>query len=134
MAIELQIVAATTLILFLVIGVQGTLVPLNQGFGWGLGSRDEAVTKTTLQQRATRTVANHIEGMLLYVPLALIIVISDLSSDLTALGAILYFAGRATFAPLYLLGVPYLRTLAWTVSVVGILVLGYVVMSAALAG
>ncbi|MEL6724837.1 MAG: hypothetical protein AAFP81_10895 [Pseudomonadota bacterium] len=40
MAIELQIVAATTLILFLVIGVQGTLVPLNQGFGWGLGSRD----------------------------------------------------------------------------------------------
>ncbi|MEL6724836.1 MAG: MAPEG family protein [Pseudomonadota bacterium] len=92
------------------------------------------MTKTTLQQRATRTVANHIEGMLLYVPLALIVVISDLSSELTGLGAILYIAGRATFAPLYLLGVPYLRTLAWTVSVVGVLILGYVVMTAALAG
>ena len=133
MAFELQIVAATTLILFLVIGVQGSLVPLTQGFGWGLGSRDEDVSKSVLQGRASRTVANQIEGMAIFIPLALIVVISDLSSDLTVLGATLYIAGRAAFAPLYLLGVPYLRTLAWTVSVIGILMIGYVVLMAALA-
>ena len=134
MAFELQMVAAAALILFLVIGVQGALVPFNQGLGWGLGSRDEEKAKSNLQGRATRTVANHIESMALFIPLALIVVISDLSTELTVLGAGLYAIGRAVYAPLYLLGVPYLRTLAWALGVIGILILGYVVMTAALAG
>ena len=73
MSFELQAVAYSSLILFVLILVQGTLVPLNQGFAWGLGSRDAKRDSTALQARASRTIANHIEGMLLFVPFAFLI-------------------------------------------------------------
>lgn len=133
MAFELQMVVATSVILLVLLVIQGTLVPLNQGFAWGLGSRDAPKDKTALQNRFTRTVANHIEGMLLFVPLALVVVLAELSSGLTVLGAGLYIAGRLAFAPLYLMGVPYLRSLAWGVALTGILLIGYETVLAALA-
>ena len=132
MGFELQAVVWTTVILVAVIGFQGALVPVNQGFGWGLGSRDEAREKTALQARTDRTVANHIEGMLVFVPLALVVTISDISSTLTIWGAGLYLLGRVLFAPLYLLGVPYLRSLVWGVSLIGILMIGYETVRAAI--
>lgn len=132
MGIELQAVVWTTVILAALIGFQGGLVPVFQGFAWGLGNRDEVRTKTELQSRTARTVANHIEGMMVFVPLALIVVISDLSSTLTVWGAGLYLLGRVLFAPLYLIGVPYLRSLVWGVSLIGILMIGYEVIRAAL--
>ena len=60
MGFELQAVVWTTVILTALIGFQGGLVPVNQGFVWGLGNRDEAREKTALQTRTARTVANHI--------------------------------------------------------------------------
>ena len=130
MAFELQAVGATTLILFLLLMYQGALVPIYQGFAWGLGSRDAPKDKAALQERAARTVANHIEGMMLFVPLVLIVELAALSSSLTILGAWLYIIGRLAFAPFYLLGVPYLRSLVWGVAVGGIMLIGYEVLIA----
>ncbi|MEL6666266.1 MAG: MAPEG family protein [Pseudomonadota bacterium] len=132
MGFEVQAVVWTTAILAALLGFQGGLVPVYQGFAWGLGNRDEAREKTALQLRTARTVANHIEGMMVFVPLALIVAISDLSSTLTIWGAGLYLLGRALFAPLYLIGVPYLRSLVWGVSLLGILMIGYEVIRAAI--
>lgn len=130
MSFELQMVGVTTLILFILLNYQGALVPMIQGFAWGLGSRDEPKEKTALQNRAARTIANHIEGMMLFVPLVLMVELGDLSTGLTVLGAGLYAAGRAAFAPLYLMGVSYLRSLAWGVALIGILLIGYEVILA----
>ena len=132
MGFELQAVVWTTVILVTLIGFQGGLVPVNQGLAWGLGNRDEAREKTALQTRTARTVANHIEGMSVFVPLARVVAISDLSSTLTIWGAGLYLVGRVLFAPLYLVGVPYLRSLAWGVSLLGILLIGFEVVRAAI--
>ncbi len=131
MGFELQMVLGTVLILFALLMFQGTLVPLNQGFGWGLGSRDSKQEYTAMQGRTTRTIANHIEGMLLFIPLVAIVELADLSSSLTALGAGIYLAGRIAFAPIYLMGVPYLRSLAWGVAVLGIMLVGFEVVVAA---
>ena len=130
MAFELQAVVLTTLILFILLLLQGSLVPLNQGFAWGLGSRDAPRDKTAVQDRAARTIANHIEGILLYVPLALIVERLQLSSVLTVWGAGLYLGGRVAFAPFYLLGVPYLRSAAWGVAVLGTIILAVPVFGA----
>ena len=132
MGFELQAVVWTTVILAALIGFQGGLVPVYQGFVWGLGNRDDVREKTALQLRTARTIANHIEGMMVFVPLALIVVISDLSSTLTIWGAGLYLLGRALFAPLYLIGVPYLRSLVWGVGLFGILMIGFEVVRAAI--
>ena len=119
MAIELQAVVWTTVILFVLLFIQGMLVPLKQGFAWGLGSRDESREITAFQGRATRTVSNHIEGMLMFVPLVLVAQMSGISSPLTVWGAGLYLGSRVVYAPLYMLGVPLWRSIAWAGAVAG---------------
>lgn len=133
MSFELQMVAGSVAILFALLVFQGTLVPLNQGFGWGLGSRDSKQEYTDMQGRASRTVANHIEGMLLFVPLILVVELASLSSQLTVYGAGIYLVSRLAFAPLYLLGVPYLRSLVWGIALLGIMMIGFEVTLAAFA-
>ncbi|MEM7330396.1 MAG: MAPEG family protein [Pseudomonadota bacterium] len=130
MSIELQAVMGTTLILFVLLMLQGTLVPLNQGFTWGLGSRDAVREKTAMQGRTARTIANHIEGMLLFVPMALIVEQLQLSSTLTVWGAGLFLFGRIAFTGFYLMGIAYLRSAAWAVAVLGIVLTAIPVLSA----
>ena len=132
MTLELQAVIVTTLILFMLLMFQGGLVPVNQGLKWGLGSRDEARKPTELQARTSRTIANHIEGMLLFVPLVMVAELMQLATSMTAIGAGLYLAGRAAFAAFYLLGVPYLRSAAWGVSLIGIMIFAVPVIAAAI--
>lgn len=90
-----------------------------------VGARDDLPSAglTPFHGRTKRAQANMTEGMILFTPLVLITVQMNAVSDLTALGAALFFYGRLAFAPLYYFGVPWLRTLAWFVSVVGILIL-----------
>ena len=73
--------------------------------------------------RARRAQANMTEGMVMFVPLVLVAAHLDAFSADTALGAVLFFYGRLAFAPLYWFGVPWLRTLAWAVSMLGILLI-----------
>ena len=125
MSFELQATVWTSLILFALLLFQGALVPVVQGFGWGLGSRDAPRDATVLQGRAARTVANQMEGMMLFVPLVLVAHLAGISTGLTVWGAALYLGGRVLFAPLYLFGVPVLRSAAWGVSVTGIVLIAY---------
>lgn len=78
---------------------------------------------TPLHGRTKRAQANMTEGMIMFVPLVVILVHMGITSSLTALGAALFFWGRLVFAPMYYFGVPWLRTLAWAVSILGILLL-----------
>lgn len=68
MSILLWSIFGSVTILFMLINFQGGLVPKYQGLKWGLGGRDAPVDKADIQGRADRTVQNHIEGMLLYIP------------------------------------------------------------------
>lgn len=120
MTFELQMLLATTAILFVLLAVQGVLVPINHGFGWGLGSRDEPRTPSPLQRRVARTIANHMEGMALFAPLVIVVHLTGLSSELTVWGSAVYVIGRAGFAAFYLGGVPIWRSLAWGISVTGL--------------
>jgi uncharacterized MAPEG superfamily protein len=88
-----------------------------------VGARDDmpAAGLTTFHGRTKRAQANFTESMVMFVPLCLIAVYSNDTSALTALGAALFFYGRLAFAPMYYFGVPWLRTLAWFVSIIGIL-------------
>lgn len=73
--------------------------------------------------RAKRAQINMIEGMCMFAPLVLVAAVTDSFSALTALGAALFFWGRLVFAPTYWFGVPWVRTLAWAVSIVGVLMI-----------
>ena len=90
-----------------------------------VGPRDDLPAQglTPLHGRTKRAQANMTEAMIMFTPLVLIAVQMNALSAMTALGAALFFYARLAFAPLYYFGVPWLRTLAWLVSMVGILMI-----------
>ena len=90
-----------------------------------VGARDNLPSAglTPFHGRTKRAQYNMIEGMCMFAPLIIVAAVTDNFSSLTALGAALFFWGRLVFAPTYWFGVPWLRTLAWGVSIVGILMI-----------
>lgn len=94
---------------------------LARGLPWAVGPRDEpgaAIGKVAA--RLDRTWKNFVETFPLFVAAILVEAQVPQDSDLAALGAQLYFWGRVAFLPLYAIGVPYLRTIVWTVALAGI--------------
>jgi uncharacterized MAPEG superfamily protein len=90
-----------------------------------VGPRDNlpAAGLTPFHGRAKRASANFVESMCMFVPLVLVAAVTDSFSELTALGAALFFWGRVAFAPSYWFGIPWVRTLAWFVAIIGILMI-----------
>jgi len=73
--------------------------------------------------RAARAHRNMIENLVLFAALVLALAVAGKSNGATVLGAQLFFWGRVAYAGIYLAGIPWARTGAWTVSVIGLLVL-----------
>lgn len=53
--------------------------------------------------------------------MVLAVVLTKTNTAHTALGAMLYFWARVVYLPVYIIGIPYLRTLVWAVSLWGLL-------------
>jgi uncharacterized MAPEG superfamily protein len=73
--------------------------------------------------RAHRAHRNMLENLLLFAALVLAVVALNGSNATTVLGAQLFFWGRLAYAAIYLAGIPWLRTGAWAVSVVGLVLI-----------
>lgn len=119
MSIMFWAVLASVIILFLLVNFQGALVPKYQGLKWGLGGRDAPMERPDIQGRADRTVRNHIESMLMFVPLAMMAHILGLDGKLITWGAWLYIIGRIGFAPAYLGGWFGVRSMFWALGITG---------------
>jgi uncharacterized MAPEG superfamily protein len=50
-----------------------------------------------------------------------IVSIADLETRWTAIGALVWLGARVVYLPLYALGVPKVRTLAWAVGMAGLM-------------
>jgi uncharacterized MAPEG superfamily protein len=59
------------------------------------------------------------EGLVMFAVFILAAVVGQRTNHWTAQGAELYFFGRLVHAPLYLAGVPWLRSIAFMVCVAG---------------
>jgi uncharacterized MAPEG superfamily protein len=91
------------------------------GTKWNMGARDEALPPALpLVGRLERAQANFFETFPIMIAAVLIVLAAGLTGKWLAIGAWLWLGGRAAYLPLYALGVPYLRTLAWLISIVGL--------------
>jgi uncharacterized MAPEG superfamily protein len=61
--------------------------------------------------------------MVLFTALVLIAAVAGKANATTAMGAMLFFWARLVYAVVYLIGVPWLRTLVWVVSVIGMVMI-----------
>lgn len=94
---------------------------LGRGMPWAMGPRDgEWPALGKVAARLDRAWKNYLETFPLFVAAILVEAMAPQDSELPALGAQLYFWGRVAFLPIYAIGLPFVRTVAWTVSLVGI--------------
>ena len=91
------------------------------GTKWNVGARDEELPPPQpIVGRLARAQANFFETFPVFAAAALIVSLAQMTNKWTAIGAWLWLGGRLVYLPLYAAGVPYLRTVAFLVSVVGI--------------
>jgi uncharacterized MAPEG superfamily protein len=126
MAVELQVLGWSIVLGLVYVLFAVTLVTLQRGLGWNASNRDgETKPLSGAAARADRASRNFLETFGFFVAAVLAVVLAQRSNAHTVLGVQLYFWARVVYLPVYAIGIPYLRTLVWTVSVVGIvMVLG----------
>jgi uncharacterized MAPEG superfamily protein len=87
---------------------------------WLLGPRDDPRPVTGQAARLSRAYANFLETFPLFAVAVIATLLAGKTGNQTAFGAWLYLIGRVAYTPLYALGLPVVRTIAWTASMVGI--------------
>ncbi|MEQ1518647.1 MAG: MAPEG family protein [Usitatibacteraceae bacterium] len=97
---------------------------LQRGYRWTASSRDQAVPPMTgISGRIERGLQNFLETFPFFVCAVLIAHLLDLHNTYTEAGALLYFWGRIIYLPLYAFGVRVLRSIAWNVAMIGIIMI-----------
>jgi uncharacterized MAPEG superfamily protein len=87
------------------------------------GNREDMPRFAGWAGRATRAHLNMLESLVLFAILVLVAQAANIHSSGTLLGAQLFFWGRVAHAVIYIAGIPWLRTVAWGVSVAGLIML-----------
>ena len=124
MAIELQMLVWSIVLGIVYVLVAATASAMQRGGRWAAGSRDEVVTPLTgVAGRLERAQRNFLETFPFFAVAVLAVAVLNRYSHATELGAQLYFWGRVLYLPLYASGVYLVRSLAWGVSLVGIVML-----------
>ena len=120
---DLKILVWTVVLAFVEVLVAVLGAQAQVGLGPLAGNRDEVPPLTGFAGRATRAHRNMMESLPLFIALVLVAQIAGKTSAMTLLGAHLFFWGRLAHWLIYLAGIPWLRTLAWLVSVVGMILI-----------
>jgi uncharacterized MAPEG superfamily protein len=123
MSLELKLLVWSTALTF----VQGAIAVFGAMQRVGLpalaGNREELPAMEGWAGRAQRAHRNMLEYLVLFASLVLVAQIAGKANTVTALGAQLFFWARVVYVPVYLLGIPWVRTAVWAVSIVGLLLI-----------
>lgn len=87
------------------------------------GNREPLPELTGWAGRAQRAHRNMLETLVLFAALVIVAHMAGLNSDATVLGAQLFFWARLAYAVIYLVGIPWVRTAAWAVSMAGLVII-----------
>ena len=94
------------------------------GTKWNTSARDgEQPLLSIMTNRLFRAQANFFETFPLFAVLILVTAVTQLYSIYSQVGAILYLIARVIYLPLYAFGIPYLRTIVWLISLLGIILI-----------
>jgi uncharacterized MAPEG superfamily protein len=121
MPIEIRIAAYGALLLFVHIFIATRYKTSQYGRAWNVGARDEELPPANVMTgRTARAQANYAETFPIAVVALLGVVIAERTNDYTALGGWIWLGARIVYLPLYMSGVRVVRTLVYTVSMVGL--------------
>jgi len=126
---ELSLLAWAMLLGFVHIFAASTVVTRERGIKWNASARDAPnVPLSPLAGRLQRAQANFFETFPFFAAAAIAVVVAGRSTESTVLAAQVYFWARVVYLPLYAMGVPYVRSLVWVVSIVAVLSLVFALL------
>jgi len=120
---ELELLAWTVVLTFVQMLIAVAGATLQVGLAALAGNREGLAPATGWAGRAHRAHRNMLENLVLFAALVLIAALADRTNPMTLLGAQIFFWARLAYAAIYLVGIPWLRTAAWFVSVVGLVLI-----------
>jgi len=121
--VELSLLVWAVVLTFVQMVIAATAATAEVGLPKLAGNREGLGELPGWAGRAQRAHRNMLESLVLFAALVLVAQATGANNDMTALGAQLFFWGRLVYAVVYLVGIPWLRTLVWAVSVVGLILI-----------
>ncbi|OON62409.1 hypothetical protein B0920_02790 [Massilia sp. KIM] len=122
MTTELTLLGWTLVLALVQILLPSLLRTQETGPAYNVSARDgEAPPPRPVTARLQRAQANLFETLPLFAAAVLIAHVAGREGTLSYWGCWLYFVGRIVYVPLYAAAIPVLRTLVWSVSLVGLI-------------
>ena len=122
---ELTILGWTLVLAIVQVLLPGLLRTQETGVDYNASARDtpSPVPPGVVTQRLVRAQQNLYETLPLFAAAILIAHVAGRNGELTVWGASLYLAARVIYVPLYAAGIPFVRSLAWMVSMAGLVMI-----------
>ncbi|MGI4857111.1 MAG: MAPEG family protein [Janthinobacterium lividum] len=122
MTIELKLLAWTLILAIVQIFLPSMLRNRETGVAYNAGPRDEPGPPVgVVTGRLMRAKSNLYETLPLFIAAILTAHIAGREGSLTHIGAWLYLIARVVYVPLYAAGIPYIRSMVWLVSLLGVI-------------
>ncbi|MBJ2150467.1 MAPEG family protein [Paracoccus sp. IB05] len=113
MTSELSALVIAILLQAAAIGIAGAQMNRELGLRYNAGPRDKSPEMSPRLGRLRRAVANGFEGLAMFAPLVLVVVIAGKTSALTAIAAWVYVLARLAYIPAYALAWSPWRSVIW---------------------
>lgn len=123
MTTELWLLVWSAALTVVVMAISATGAYQQVGLAALAGNRDKLPEITGWAGRATRAHRNLLENLVLFAILVLTAKMANVSDGMTVVGSHLFFWGRVAHAGLYIAGIEWVRTGAFAVSVIGLLLI-----------
>jgi uncharacterized MAPEG superfamily protein len=130
MSPDLYYLLMSTILCFVQMLIAATGANTQVGLPALAGNREDLPEIVGWPGRARRAHLNMIENLVLFAALVLIAAVAGKANATTAMGAMIFFWARLAYALIYLIGIPWLRTLAWLVGVIGMAMIAWVLLQA----
>ncbi len=122
LSIELKMLLYSTILGIVQLLLAALLSTLQRGVKWNLSARDQKVPELTgVAARMDRAFKNFMETFPFFIAAILMVQITQMQSSSSMLGAHLYFWARLFYVPMYAAGIPVVRTLVWSISLIGLI-------------
>ena len=123
MSLELTLLLWSVGLTFIqmLVAVAGTI--LQFGLPDFAGNRENLPPATSWVGRAQRAHRNMLENLGLFAVLVLVTEITSHNNAMTGLGVQVFFWARVAYAVIYVIGLPWLRTGVWAISVIGLILI-----------
>jgi uncharacterized MAPEG superfamily protein len=123
MSLELTLLVWSVALTFIQMFVAVSGATLQFGLPELAGNREDLPPATSWAGRAQRAHYNMLQNLVLFAVLILVTEITNKNSAMTGFGAQLFFWARVAYAVIYVVGLPWVRTGVWGISVVGLILI-----------